>query len=96
MATTLELDVRNPSGIHARPGATFVRAAAKFRSDVRVANASTDSAEVSAKSLISVIGLGIRQGHRIRLTIDGEDEADAATGLRELVESGLGEELPED
>lgn len=32
------VEVRNPSGLHARPAATFVKAAAGFKSDVRVTN----------------------------------------------------------
>jgi len=93
MATELELDVRNPSGLHARPAAVFVKAAAGFASDVRVANLTTGSREVTAKSIIGVLGLGVQPGHRIRLRIDGADEGPAAEALRLLVESGLEEPL---
>jgi phosphotransferase system HPr (HPr) family protein len=91
MTTELELDVRNPSGLHARPAAVFVKAAAGFASDIRVANVTTGSAGVPAKSIIGVLGLGVQPGHRIRLRVEGPDEAVAADALRALVESGLGE-----
>ena len=91
MATEIDLDIRNPSGLHARPAAVFVRAAAGFQSDIRVANLSTGGPEVSAKSVIAVLSLGAGKGHRIRLRIDGEDERAAATSLGELVAGGLGE-----
>ncbi len=91
MATEIELDIHNPTGLHARPAATFVRAAAGFRSDVRVANLTTGSPEVTAKSMIAVLSLGCSAGHRIRLRIEGEDEAAAAAALADLVRSGLGE-----
>lgn len=91
MATELELDVRNASGLHARPAAVFVKAAMGFASEVRVANLTTGSREVTAKSIIGVLGLGVEPGHRIRLRIDGADEGPAAMALRALVESGLGE-----
>ncbi len=94
MTTELELDVRNPSGLHARPAAVFVRAAAGFASDVRVANLTTGSAEVTAKSIIGVLGLGVEPGHRIRLRIEGPDEGLAAASLRALVEAGLDEANP--
>ncbi len=45
MATEIDLDIRNPSGLHARPAALFVRAAAGFHSDIRVANLTTGSPE---------------------------------------------------
>ena len=93
MATSLELHVRNPSGLHARPAATFVRAACTFRSDIQVANLTTDSRAVTAKSIIGVLGLGVQRGHTIRLVLDGEDETLAAEALRSLVEGGLGESI---
>lgn len=93
MAVDLELDLRNPSGLHARPAAVFVRAAAGFRSDIRVTNLSTGSSPATAKSLIAILGLGVQRDHRIRLTIAGEDEAVAAAALRDLVASGLGESV---
>lgn len=91
MSIAIELDVRNPSGLHARPAAAFVKAAAGFRSDIRVANLTTGSPEVNARSILAVLGLGVSPGHRIRLRAEGEDEADAARVLAGLVEAGLGE-----
>jgi phosphotransferase system HPr (HPr) family protein len=93
MTTELELDVRNPSGLHARPAAVFVKAACGFASDVRVANLTTGSREVPAKSIIGILGLGVEPGHRIRVRIEGADEGRAADVLRDLVASGLGEPL---
>ena len=93
MATIIELDVRNPSGLHARPAAVFVKAASGFGSDIRVTNLTTDSPEVTAKSIIAVLGLGVQRGHRIRLTCHGGDEHAAMTALQGLVEGGLGEPL---
>jgi phosphotransferase system HPr (HPr) family protein len=95
MAMSLELSVRNPSGLHARPAAVFVRAASAFQSDIRVANLTTGSASVTAKSIIGVLGLGVQRGHTIRLDIVGEDEGPAAATLRELVEAGLEEGIDE-
>jgi phosphotransferase system HPr (HPr) family protein len=91
VSTAIEVDVHNPSGLHARPAAVFVKAAAGFRSDVRVANLTSGTPEVSAKSILAVLGLGASSGHRIRLRADGEDEADAVRILADLVVAGLGE-----
>lgn len=91
MTTAIEVDVRNPSGLHARPAAVFVRAAAAFRADVRVANITTGGAEVNAKSILAVLGIGASCGHRIRLRVEGADEAEAARALADLVAAGLGE-----
>ena len=91
MATSLELQVHNPSGLHARPAAAFVRAACAFQSDIRVANLTTGTDPVTAKSIIGVLGLGVQRGHRIRILVDGADEGPAAEAIRTLVEGGLGE-----
>src|SRR5437868_12855285 len=90
--TTVEL--RNPSGLHARPAATFVKAATGFKSDIRVTNL-TRNAEKSAaaKSMLGVLGLGVSHGHTIRITAEGEDADEAVSSLREMVEAGLGEAM---
>ena len=50
---TIRLTVRNPSGIHLRPGAAFVRAAAAQRGTaVRVRNLTTGSADADARSML--------------------------------------------
>jgi PTS hybrid protein len=91
MAIEIDLDINNPTGLHARPAAVFVRAACSFRSDIRIANVSTGSPEVTAKSMIAVLSLGASRGHRVHLRVDGVDEDAAAMALRELVAGGLGE-----
>lgn len=89
-----EIEVRNPSGLHARPVAEFVRAASGFASEVRVTNLTRDgSRSASAKSVLGVMGLGVARGHRVRLDADGADADAAVTTLVELIAAGLGEEL---
>ena len=91
MSAAIEIDVHNPSGLHARPAAVFVKAAAAIPGDVRVANVTTGSSEVSAKSILAVLALGVSSGHRIRLRLEGDGAPDALRSLAELVASGLGE-----
>ena len=86
------LEVRNPSGLHARPAALFVKAAAVFRSELRLTNLSRDAERsASAKSLLGVLGLGVSCGHRLRIEAEGADEAQALDSLARLVADGLGE-----
>jgi phosphotransferase system HPr (HPr) family protein len=91
-----EVEVRNPSGLHARPAAAFVRAAAGLGVDVLVTNLSRDPGKsVSARSVLGVMALGVARGHRIRLAADGPDAEAAVTALVDLVSAGLGEEVEE-
>jgi phosphotransferase system HPr (HPr) family protein len=90
------LEVRNPSGLHARPAALFVKTANGFRCDIRIANVTRDpSHEVSARSLLAVLGLGVSRGHQVRIVAEGEGGDEAISTLTELVESGLGEPIDE-
>jgi phosphotransferase system HPr (HPr) family protein len=88
------LQVRNQSGLHARPAALFVKTAGGFSSNVQVTNLTRDPEKsAAARSLLGVMGLGVSSGHEIRITADGPDADEAIATLRKLVESGLGEEL---
>jgi phosphotransferase system HPr (HPr) family protein len=86
------VELHNASGLHARPAATFVKAAAGFKSDIRVANLTRDESKTAAaKSILAVLSLGVVKGHTIRITAAGEDADDAVKALIDLVKSGIGE-----
>lgn len=87
------IEVRNPSGLHARPAALFVRTAAGYRSAIRVRNTTRTGEPVDAKSILGVLGLGVSKGHVLELIADGDDEDKAIAGLTDLIESGIGESL---
>lgn len=83
----LELTVISEVGLHARPATVFVQEAGKFQSLIQVRNSTSNSDWVDAKSILSVLTLGVGQGQSIQLQIEGADEADAATKLQSLVEN---------
>jgi phosphotransferase system HPr (HPr) family protein len=83
----IRLKITHPVGLHARPASRFVRAAGRFKSSVRVRNATEGSDWVDAKSILRVLTLGVEQNHNIELQIEGADEAQAAEALAALVES---------
>jgi phosphotransferase system HPr (HPr) family protein len=89
----IELEIRNPSGLHARPAATFVKTAAGFRSQVLMQNLTRGTAPGDAKSILTMLAAGVKQGHQVRITAEGEDEGAAIASLAELVRSGIGEPL---
>lgn len=79
--TTLVLT--NPTGLHARPAAEMVKAAAKFKSKIILEG---NGKKVDAKSIILVLGLGLRQNDSITISAQGEDEEPAVEMLAELVQ----------
>jgi phosphotransferase system HPr (HPr) family protein len=68
----------DPSGLHARPAARFVQTASRFRSTVTIIHGLR---EANAKSLLSLLGLALREGSEITLRADGDDAAAALTAL---------------
>lgn len=90
---TAELEIRNPSGLHARPAAMFVKTAAAFRSKILVENVTRGGAPANAKSILTLLASGVSKGHVVRISADGEDEEAALAALRELVANGIGEPI---
>ena len=89
---SIRLTVNHSVGLHARPAAQFVQSASKFESEVTVANVTKESAPVNAKSILSVLTLGVHQGYEIEITTEGPDENDALEVLEQLVADNFGEE----
>ena len=93
---TIDQTVRNPSGLHARPAAMFVRTAAGFTSKITLENLDRDGgAPIDAKSIIAVMSSGVSKGHTIRVTAEGADEDAAIETLEAFIVSGMGEAIPE-
>jgi phosphocarrier protein len=87
--TETQLVIRNQLGLHARACALFVKTAAKFRSHVFV---SRDELEVNGKSIMGVMMLAAEEGSVIKVRTEGEDEAEALTALKDLVNGKFGGE----
>ena len=86
------LSIQNPSGLHARPAALFVKTAAAFTSDMTITNVSRDPARtVNPKSLLALLTLGVSSGHEVRISAEGDDADAALAALEQLVADGLGE-----
>lgn len=78
--------VTDPAGIHARPAGEFVKAASKFSSEV---NLTKDGRTVSAKKIFGVMGLAVKQGQEITVTVEGPDEDTAAAEIEEFLKNNL-------
>lgn len=72
--------IGSDSGLHARPAALFVKAAAA--APVAVTIRVGDGRAVPARSMLSVLSLGARKGAEV--TLEAEEGADTARALDEL------------
>ena len=84
----ITLTVHHKVGLHARPAALFVQTAKQFNCDVRVTHGER---EANAKSILSVLALGVEQGAVITIRAEGEDADQVLAELEALVESNFGE-----
>lgn len=89
-----EKTILNPSGIHLRPAALFIRTAAGFSSTITLENLTLGRPRQDAKSMIGVMTAGSRRGHVVRITAEGPDEDAAIAALEAAIDAGLGEALP--
>ncbi len=80
--------VINQAGIHTRPAANIVKAAAKFKSEIFLVR---DGYSVNAKSIIGVMTLTAEQDAELLLRAEGPDEQKAVNSIIELFEDGFGE-----
>ena len=76
------------AGIHARPAGLLVKQAASFKSDIKVLN-EENGKEADLKRLMAVMALGVKQGNRIVVTVEGEDEDEAYTVLESFLKENF-------
>ena len=80
---TRTVAVGSASGLHARPAKIFVEAAAK--APVKVTIRVGEKKPVPAKSMLSVLALGAKQGTEVILEADGDGADEALDGLAALL-----------
>lgn len=85
----LDITIENPTGLHARPAKYFVKVAKTFKSDIRVLR---DGKKANAKSLVSMLTLGVKCGHEIQIVVEGVDEEQALDALIAAIDDNLGED----
>src|SRR3989440_12534912 len=82
--TERPLTITNKVGLHARPAALFVQTAARFK-DTRV-EVVKDGAVRDAKSILSVLTLGVSQGTTITVRAEGPQAEAALAVLTDVVD----------
>lgn len=83
---TFEYTVKDELGIHARPAGMLVKEVKNYKSKVTL---NKGDKEVDASRLIAVMGMGVKNGDTVTVSIEGEDEAQASAALRTFFETNL-------
>jgi len=85
--TEAEVVILNDPGLHARPAGQFVRAAARFRSEIFLIK---NGLRVNGKSILGVLMLAAETGARLKIQAHGPDEEEAVAALADLVNRRFG------
>ncbi|WP_033339971.1 HPr family phosphocarrier protein [Catenuloplanes japonicus] len=90
---TRTVTVGSASGLHARPAALFVQAAAAV-APVKVTIQVGEKRAVPANSMLSVLSLGAKKGTEVVLAAEGDGADEALDSLADLLARDLDAEEP--
>ena len=87
---TKKIQIKNRTGLHARPASDFVKAAKQYTSKITIKRAEEETG-ANAKSIVLLLSLGLTKGTQVEISAHGEDEQAAVEALVSLIEEGFGE-----
>jgi phosphocarrier protein HPr len=87
--TTLDVQIVNRLGLHARPSAKLTQLASKFASEVWLTK---NGRRVNGKSIMGVMMLAAAKGSTLTIETKGADDEQAAQAIAALIASGFEEE----
>ena len=80
---TRTITINDPVGIHARPAAQFAQAVTASGCTVTIAKEGGNA--VPAGSILSIMGLGIKQGDSVVIDVQGADDETVADNLLNIL-----------
>ena len=83
---SFEYTITDPIGIHARPAGNLVKECKKYASEITVMKGIKSA---SAKKLMNLMALGVKQGDTVTVMVNGEDEETAFAGIKAFFEANL-------
>ena len=81
-----EHQIKDPSGLHARPAGMLVKEASSFSSEITI---EANDKKADAKKIFSLMSLNIRYGQTITVSVSGSDEELAANSLKKFLENNI-------
>ena len=87
--TSRDVVFRDRYGLHPRAARRIQEAVADLTADVSLTNLDGSASRLDARSMLALIGSGIRTGDRVRIEADGADEGVAIAAVGDLLEAGV-------
>ncbi|MBE6023541.1 MAG: HPr family phosphocarrier protein [Cellulosilyticum sp.] len=83
---TFNYTITDQVGIHARPAGTLAKKAKEFESTITLEKAGKS---VNVTKIMAVMGMGIKCGDTVTITVEGADEEVAAATIEEFFKANL-------
>ena len=83
---SFEYTITDPVGIHARPAGLLAKEAKKYAAKITITK---DGKSAVASKLMALMGLGVKQGETVTVSVDGENEDEAFEGIKAFFEGNL-------
>ena len=83
---TFEYTITDEVGIHARPAGLLVKEAKNYDSVIKVTK---DDKSAEAKKLMALMGLGVKKGDTVTVSVEGGDEDTVAAKMEEFFRNNL-------
>ena len=83
---TFEYTITDPVGIHASPAGNLSKEAKKYDSVITITK---DGKSAEAKKLMALMGLGVKQGETVTVSVEGGDEEHVAAEMEEFFKNNL-------
>ena len=78
--------IKDELGIHVRPAGLLVKEIQKYESDVTIEK---NGKSVSGRKLMALMGLGVKRGETVSVTVEGSDEESAAAAVEAFLKENL-------
>lgn len=89
MPVSIEVEIINKLGMHARAAAKFVKLASTFDSSVEIER---NNRRVNGKSIMGVMMLAASKGSKVTIYTDGSDEEESIKQLKNLIDNRFDED----
>lgn len=78
--------ITDNEGIHARPAGELVKLAKGFTCEIKLVK---DGKAADCKKIFGLMGLGVKKGHEVTMTFNGDDEEAAFEAVQKFMQENL-------
>ncbi len=82
----IKYTIKDELGIHARPAGLLAKLVKEYSSTVTLTK---EGKTADASKLIAIMGMGVKKGEEITITVDGADEDAALTAVQDFFTKNL-------